>query len=480
MGRTRKSGGVAASRTRIQFTFWYLGKRRRPTVNLAPNKTNLDAAKRRLEGIEKAIERGSFRFAEEFPDYQNLAEIVAAEQGTTSAPTRPTVAQVCAGYIGTLRARRELAFATVESYRKILADRVEDFTAADGRRLAEHVFADVPFSVLNSIATGREVSKKTFNNVVSAIRGAWAHGYKDLPDRKDPALGLAGVRIPKKEQPKPDPFPVEEAESVVAAIRKDWGELQGNYEEFRFFGNGGLRPSEEIALEWADLDFAKGELAVCKARVMGRAKDETKNYIDRIVEVTPRGMEVLRRQRAIYSKMKLAGKIAADPATGEPHTRIFFHETGIPFNNLQLPWKRWDWSIARAKKRTRTPYAARHSSISWMLMIGRNFLWVADQHGHSAAVMLKVYAKWLRGAGEKEVAAINAAFGFASDLPAERAPRAQVADVVASDWRSGRDSNPPARHSGSVAYSEERQVTPPAIPLDSPDLPADLPAEKKD
>ena len=32
----------------------------------------------------------------------------------------------------------------------------------------------------------------------------------------------------------------------LAAIHRDWGEAQGNYDEFRFFT--GLRPSEEIAL----------------------------------------------------------------------------------------------------------------------------------------------------------------------------------------------------------------------------------------
>ncbi len=33
------------------------------------------------------------------------------------------------------------------------------------------------------------------------------------------------------------------------------------------------------------------------------------------------------------------------------------------------------------KLRYRKPYCARHSSVSWNLMIGRNPLWVAKQHG---------------------------------------------------------------------------------------------------
>jgi hypothetical protein len=49
-------------------------------------------------------------------------------------------------------------------------------------------------------------------------------------------------------------------------------------------------------------------------------------------------------------------------------------------------------------------------------MIGKNLLWVAEQHGHSAAVMLKVYAKWMKGATEKDVEAIRVAMGFVTNL----------------------------------------------------------------
>jgi integrase len=47
-----------------------------------------------------------------------------------------------------------------------------------------------------------------------------------------------------------------DAETLIAAIHRDWGEAQGNYDEFRFFT--GLRPSEEIALVLSDLDLVNG------------------------------------------------------------------------------------------------------------------------------------------------------------------------------------------------------------------------------
>jgi hypothetical protein len=33
--------------------------------------------------------------------------------------------------------------------------------------------------------------------------------------------------------------------------------------------------------------------------------------------------------------------------------------------------------------RQRGPYHARHSSVTWRLMLGKNLLWVAKQHGDS-------------------------------------------------------------------------------------------------
>jgi hypothetical protein len=47
--------------------------------------------------------------------------------------------------------------------------------------------------------------------------------------------------------------------------------------------------------------------------------------------------------------------------------------------------------------------------VTWQLMIGKNLLWVAKQHGHSVQVMLTMYAAWLEGATEADIEAIKAA-----------------------------------------------------------------------
>jgi integrase len=91
---------------------------------------------------------------------------------------------------------------------------------------------------------------------------------------------------------------------------------------------------------------------------------------------------------------------------------VFTRDDGEPLNDLQLPWKRWRYTHKRLGLRYREPYQMRHTSVTWNVMIGRNLLWVAEQHGHSAAVMLKVYAKWMKGATEKDVDVLAEREGF--------------------------------------------------------------------
>jgi hypothetical protein len=66
--------------------------------------------------------------------------------------------------------------------------------------------------------------------------------------------------------------------------------------------------------------------------------------------------------------------------------------------------------------RYRKPYTTRHTSVSWNLMLGKNPLWVARQHGHRIATMLSVYAAWVEGTRECDLAALRRAMGYEKEL----------------------------------------------------------------
>jgi integrase len=265
----------------------------------------------------------------------------------------------------------------------------------------------------------------------------------------------------RRDFPRIDPLRIQDAEALITAIHQDWGEVQGNFHELRFFT--GLRPSEEIALKERDFDEARGTLSVTKARVYGVDNDTTKTHEDRVIQLCPRAIAVLRRQRVLHRHLKSRGRI--------DHDQLFFRHDGAPIRDLGHLAQCWRKSSERLGLRFRRQYCARHTSVSWNLMIGKNPLFVSRQHGHSVTTMWRTYAAWMDGAPESDIALIQAAMnrdgsaiervsnaqivltvnsppvtGLGTRLATRRdAPEAQVPDKTSQKkWRRGWDSNPRA------------------------------------
>ena len=381
MGRRSTTGGVIPKGDRIQLTFAYRGKRFRPTMDLPPTQANLKHARRRLEDIKRAIRVGTFDFASEFPDYR-------FRSGMGDGVPQPTFGSIADKFLASIG---DLEYATRESYRKIL----KSFWRP---RIGGKAIGDIRYGDLAAIVGGEPwASNKTRNNIVSVLRRVFSFAYADEIIERDPTERLKSLRV---QRTPPDPYMVAEAEAIIATMLKTSGKYAANYVEFGFFS--GCRPSELIALLWDSVDLPGGTVRIDKARVMGKDKDRTKTAVARDIELCPRALGVLRRQREL---------------TGLRGKHVFTEDDGQPFHDLQLPWKRWRQAHKRFGTRYREPYQMRHTSVSWNLMIGKNLLWVAEQHGHSAAVMLKTYAKWLKGATEKDLDAIRGAMGFATHLP---------------------------------------------------------------
>jgi integrase len=410
--KAARSGVNPLGKDRIQFDFEFEGKRYRPSIERAPSEGNLNRALKQLDGIKERIARGTFSFADEFPKYRFMKGVV---QAVACGPRLcDEVFDSFIQHCESRMAKKDLAFVTVYGYRKIL-------DTVWRPEIGKKDFESVRYSDLSKVANGFVWSKKSYNNAISVIRCAFEYGYRDLPEKKNPAEHLKALRITKKDRAAVDPFPIADAETLIAAIHRDWGEAQGNYDEFRFFT--GLRPSEEIALEIEDCDLAAGKVKINKARVMSRDKDRTKTSVDRTLELCPRALQVLKRQMALRERLKAARLIH--------HEKVFFKENGDEIVNLQFGYERWKSTLTKTVKgKYREPYCARHSWVSWILMIGKNLLWASKQNGHSVQVMLAAYAAWMEGAGETQLAAIKAAMECAPAALVEQLDRSRVGAVV--------------------------------------------------
>ena len=380
-------GGVSALGTkRVQFDFEYEGVRYRPTLKRAPTEANLRRARLQLDGIKERIANGTFSFSEEFPKYRFMKQVA----GVSSQRTCNEVFNEFMAHCESRMTKNDLAFATYDSYRKIL-------DATWRPKIGEGIFERVKYSTLVKIADSMKLSKKTYNNIISPLRCAFEYGYRDHPEKHNPATGLKGFRITKKDRPPIDPFSIQEAEALIAAIHATGARPRATMTSFG--SSPACDPPSRSPCWCPTATSAQGKINITKARVMARDKDRTKTCEDRLVELCPRALEVLKRHLALRAHLKLAGKIH--------HEDLFFKEDGSPIRNLQYPWVRWRSTLARLKSRYREPYNARHSSVSWNLMIGKNPLWVAKQHGHSVQTMLEVYAAWTEGAKEADIEAIK-------------------------------------------------------------------------
>ena len=410
MGRKSITGGVRAKGNRIQLDFEFDGVRYRPTIECSPTPASLMRARKRLEDIKQRIARGCFNFEEEFPEYRFIEKVAATSGPLTCNEVFDAFLKHCEARV----ARRDLAYATYNGYRKLLAQIWRSEIGAE-------IFSHIRYSRLAKVADSHtDWSKKTYNNAISTIRCAFEYGYRDYPEKPNPAEALKCLRISRQDRRAVDPFTIQEARALIAGIRADWGEAIGNYDQFRFAT--GLRPSEEIALLVSDYDRDRSELHITKARVLRRDKDRPKNGEERTIELCGRAIEVLERQLKLRERYVAEGRI--------DHRHLFFHEDGTPITDPECTRWRWNRTLTRTvDARGRGPYHARHTFVSWNLMLGKPLLWVAQQAGHSVEVMLRMYAKWLDGATPADIEAIRK-FLQGSSKPA--APRPAGAGRSAS------------------------------------------------
>ena len=190
----------------------------------------------------------------------------------------------------------------------------------------------------------------------------------------------------------PDPFDQEELAAIVVAA-EDLSPAFGLMT--RAWAQSGMRSGELRGLRRGDLDPVRGQVKVEHGR-LGPAKTlrsrRTASLLYPVVEPTADWGPTT---ESWWVLGRLARVVPLNPDVP------LFGSIATPGHPMQEPelWRWWSRVLARTKVRTRTPENLRaHVRFDPTLAGGTAPAGIAAQAGHTPAVMLAHYSKWLPGA----------------------------------------------------------------------------------
>ena len=390
MGRDGR-GVKAASESSIEITFQYKGRRCRERIPLKPTPANLKRAEQHRGAILHAIATGVFDYAATFPNSQR------ASQYADSPAQVLSVEKYLDGWLDTRKPT--LKSSTYQGYRSIVGGLlIPQFGSA--------MLSDLKWPAVKAWLAGlggdKPVSNKRLTNVQSCLRSALQDAVEDEVLAEN---CMRGRHYRRQEQPveqgeddEVDPFTPDEQAAILAKL----SEQTCNYALFALWT--GLRPSEQIALNWSDVDFARGVILVRKAitrAAKGVAELPKTKSSRRAVKLLAPALQAIKNQKAhTWVGTEPHGELFRNPGTGER------------WSSSQAVQKVWATALKRAGVRYRRPYQMRHTYASMMLSAGEHPMWVAQQMGHKDwAMIIRVYGKWMPSADPDAGGKAEAKFG---------------------------------------------------------------------
>lgn len=387
-GEERVAEGISVRRGRgkrsLRIAFMFRGVECREPIKLEPTAPNIRYAVRLRGEILNVIERGSFNYADYFPDSPRA-------QRFGFAPTGKTVGDLLDEWEVTWAATLEAS--TWLGYKKVIDRHLRPWWGAVRMRDL------TPGEIRARILSVEGIALKTARNVLSPLNIMLDQAFADGELAANP---MARVKLkafwPKDQRTtgwEADPFSFEEMTAIFGVC----GEEEADYWRTAF--GTGLRPSEQIELRWARVDLEGLAVRIEVARVTGidgaALKGPKTEAGKRVVSLTRGAHEALQRQQE---------------RTGTDGAHVFLDARyGLPWQDEAVLRKRWWRTLKKADVRYRNPYQTRHTFASALLAAGRPPLWVAQQMGHRTVEMVqRHYGRWIEQGQDPATRAALAAF----------------------------------------------------------------------
>ncbi|MDB5575684.1 MAG: putative integrase [Bradyrhizobium sp.] len=298
MGRGKRGSGVEPLRQCIRVRFTYARKRQYETLNLAPTPANIKAAEKLVARVRAEIALGIFDYQTTFPkDQEALSE--------EAAVTEPSL-----GF--TAYSESWLKTAIVE--KSTLRSYTDALHAVWQPAFAERDIGTIKKSEIKAIIAARikVCTAKTINNNLIPLRQVYQAALDDELMEKSP---LANIKNLKHQGPLPDPFNPEEMELILVGLDQRHDERVWCWFAFAFFT--GVRPSEQVAVRWSDVDWRSRTIRIQRALVRSEIKGTKTNSI-RDIDLSDRAMAVLQRMKAHSFMRGAESPIFINPITNEP------------------------------------------------------------------------------------------------------------------------------------------------------------------
>ena len=360
------SGIRTASKRSIEIDFYYRGVRCRERLKLSPTPANRRYAANLKAEIQSRIARGTFNYAEFFPDSRR-ARILSKRPGDVII-----LREALRRYIDS--SQKSLQRSTWLDYKGAVEKHL--IPAFGELRLTE-----LTRTCMREWAARLDVSPKRLANVLLPLRAVLADAVEDeLIERNPLANWKPTVAAKPREEDVIDPFTVDEIQAILRAAEAP----MSNMIQFGFWT--GLRISELLAIAWRDVDWRRDVVRIRRALVRGEVKVTKTEAGTREVTLLEPAKHALQAQRA--STELRGGPIFTNPRTGDPW-----------LDDQQLRKGFWERILRRAGVRYRYPNQMRHTYASTMLSAGENPAWIASQMGHRDWGMIRrTYARWLPSA----------------------------------------------------------------------------------
>ncbi len=381
----------------IRIKFMYRGMECRESLRLPHTKANINYVTRLRGEILNAIEKGTFKYVDYFPESNNAGKFGAPR------PARVLIGELLRDQLTI--AKKTLRPSTAKAYEE--ACEAHLFKQWDKTPLL-----DLTPALLRTWIGTFTCKAKTMRNTLQPLSNALNQAVNDDLIKFNPLERVKLDKIMTREQRKsefaPDPLSIDE---IMAILDGAEGQ-ERNLWQFAFAT--GMRPSEYIALEWSSIDWVKCQITVERSRVVHITDDEAK---------TKAGMRDIDMRQGAFDALKAQQQHTALAG------RHVFHDPryGTGWETNKAVRLRWQLALKKAKIRYRNPYQTRHTFASTLLSAGENPLYVAKQMGHKGTEMInKHYGRWLEQGSDDATREQAAAF-FAKVSPKSEAQKLKPA-----------------------------------------------------